>query len=112
VTDPPDGLPIRSSDLLLAAFSVQQFEEERDLMRRPAANTGATPRYEWDAMYAWLTWFVFEKGVPETQTALVSLVQDPPVSGKLSAALLFLYLSGGRDRTMTWDIHQNENRLC
>jgi hypothetical protein len=36
----------------------------------------------------------------------------PPVSGKLSAALLFLYLSGGRDRTMTWDIHQNENRLC
>jgi len=76
VTDPPEGLPIRSSDLLLAAFSVQQFEEERDLLRRPAANTGATPRYEWDAMYAWLTWFVFEKGVPETQTALVSLVQD------------------------------------
>ena len=36
----------------------------------------------------------------------------PPVSGKLSAALLFLYFSGGRDRTMTWDIHQNENRLC
>jgi hypothetical protein len=76
VTDPPDGLPIRSSDLLLAAFSVQQFEEEGDLLRRPASNTGATPRYERDAMYAWLTWFVFEKGVPETQTALVALVQD------------------------------------
>jgi len=24
----------------------------------------------------------------------------------------FLYFSGGRDRTMTWDIHQNENWLC
>jgi len=23
----------------------------------------------------------------------------------------FLYFSGGRDRTMTWDTHQNENRL-
>jgi hypothetical protein len=76
VTDPADGLSIRSSDLLLAAGSVQQFEEERDLLRRPAANTGVTPRYEWDAMYAWLTWFIFEKGVSETQTALVGLVQD------------------------------------
>jgi len=37
---------------------------------------------------------------------------EPPVSGKLSAALLFLYFSGGRVRTMTWDIHRNENRLC
>ena len=34
VTDPPDGLPIRSSDLLLAAGPLQQFEEERDLLRR------------------------------------------------------------------------------
>src|SRR5690554_3330195 len=31
----------------------------------------------------------------------------PPVSGKLSAALLFLYFTGGRDRMMTWDIHRN-----
>ena len=36
----------------------------------------------------------------------------PPVSGMLSAALLFLYFSGGRDRMMIWDIHRNENRLC
>jgi hypothetical protein len=76
VTDPPDGLPIRSSDLLLAAGPLQQFEEERDLLRRPASNTGASPRYDWDAMYAWLFWFTFEKGLPETQSALVALVQD------------------------------------
>ena len=25
---------------------------------------------------------------------------------------IFLYFSGGRDRTMTWDIHRNENQLC
>jgi hypothetical protein len=36
----------------------------------------------------------------------------PPVSGKLSAAPFFLYFSGGRDRTMTWDIHRNARRLC
>ena len=76
VTDPADGLPIRSSDLLLASGPLQQFEEERDLLRRPATNIGANPRYDWDAMYAWLTSSLFEKGVPETQTALVAQVQD------------------------------------
>ncbi|MCO6361599.1 hypothetical protein [Paracoccus sp. 08] len=76
VTDPPDGVPIRSSDLLLSAGSLQQFEEERDLLRRPASTIGASPRYDWDSMYAWLTVLLFEKGVPDTQTALVSLVQD------------------------------------
>lgn len=76
VTEPSDGLPIRSSDLLVASGSLLQFEEERDLLRRPASTVGASPRHDWDSMYAWLTWYIFEKGVPETQTALVALVQD------------------------------------
>jgi hypothetical protein len=38
--------------------------------------------------------------------------EPPPMSGKLSAALLFLYFIGGRDRMMIWDIHRNEKRLC
>ena len=38
--------------------------------------------------------------------------QPPPVSGKLSAALLFLYFSGGRDRKMIWDIHRIARRQC
>jgi hypothetical protein len=42
---------------------------------------------------------------------LMPVVPPPPVSGMLSAALLFLYFSGGRDRTMTWDIHRNEKPL-
>ena len=67
---------VRSSDLLPDSGTLQAFEEERDLLRRPASTIGASPRYDWDAMYAWLTWFLFEKGVPDTQTALVSLVKD------------------------------------
>lgn len=76
VTSPTEGVLIRSTDLLLAAASIQRWEEERDLLRRPASNVGSTPRYDWDAMYAWLTWFIYEKGVPDTQTELVTLVQD------------------------------------
>ena len=75
-TDPPEGLPIRSSDLLLAAGPLQQFEEERDLLRRPASNAGANPRYVWDAMYAWLTKYIFDKGVPDSQTAMIALVLE------------------------------------
>jgi hypothetical protein len=36
----------------------------------------------------------------------------PPVPGKLSAALFLLYFSGGRDRTMIWDIHRNVRLRC
>ena len=76
VTDPAEGVLVRSSDLLIDAVTLQQFEEDRDLLRRPASSIGSGPRYDWDAMYAWLTWSLFEKGVPETQTALVTLVQE------------------------------------
>lgn len=76
ITDPAEGLLVRSSDLLLDSGTLQTFEEERDLLRRPASTIGASPRYDWDAMYAWLFWFTYEKGLPETQTALVTLVQD------------------------------------
>jgi hypothetical protein len=76
ITDPAEGVLIRSSDLLLDAGTVHAFEEERDLLRRPASSIGASPGYDWDAMYAWLTWTLFEKGIPESKTALVALVQE------------------------------------
>ena len=49
---------------------------------------------------------------PEAEFCIEAVEEVPPVSGKLSAALLFLYFSGGRDRTITWDIHRNANLLC
>jgi len=36
ITDPTEGLLVRSSDLLLDSGTLQAFEEERDLLRRPA----------------------------------------------------------------------------
>ena len=57
---------------------------------------------------------IWKKGGIAIKRSVLRMVfaRSPPVSGKLSAALFFLYFSGGRDRTMTWDIHQNEKRLC
>ncbi len=42
----------------------------------------------------------------------LAMLGRPPVPGKLSAALLLLYFSGGRDRTMTWDIHRTVRLRC
>jgi hypothetical protein len=76
VTEPPDGVPIHAADLMLAASSVQVFEEDRELMRRPASKVGSSARYEWDQMYAWLFWHAIQFGLPETQAGFVGLVQD------------------------------------
>ena len=46
-------------------------------------------------------------GRKETRTGMVASAKGPPVSGKLSAALVLLYFSAGRDRTMIWDTHRN-----
>ncbi len=76
ITDPADGIVIRSTDLLVPGQDVQRYEDERELLRRSAHSSGATPRYDWDAMYAWLFKRINDKGLPESQAALVGEVQD------------------------------------
>ncbi len=76
ITDPADGLPIRSTDLLVPGQDVQRYEDERDLLRRSASTTGVAPRYDWDAMYAWLFKRINDEGLPESQAALVGEAQE------------------------------------
>ena len=76
ITDPVEGIQIRSSDLLVPGQDVQRYEDERGLLRRSAHSAGATPRYDWDAMYAWLFKRINDYGIPESQAALVGEVQD------------------------------------
>jgi hypothetical protein len=76
ITDPAEGIVIRSADLLVPGQDVQRYEDEHDILRRSAHSAGATPRYDWDAMYAWLFKRINDEGVPETQAALVGDVQD------------------------------------
>jgi hypothetical protein len=71
ITDPAEGLPIRSTDLLVPGQDVQRYEDERDLLRRSASTAGAAPRYDWDAMYAWLFKRINDDGLPESQATLV-----------------------------------------
>ena len=76
ITDPAEGVPIRGTDLLVPGQDVQRYEDERDLLRRSASTAGAAPRYDWDAMYAWLFKRINDEGLPESQATLVGEAQE------------------------------------
>lgn len=76
ITEPAAGIVIHSTDLLVPGQDVQRYEDERDLLRRSAHSAGSTPRYDWDAMYAWLFKRINDYGLPESQAKLVADVQD------------------------------------
>ena len=72
----PSGFAVTLDDLLIMADEVQRFEEDCDLLRRPASHIGSTARYDWDGMYISLIRRVHEDGVPETQAEWVGEVQE------------------------------------
>jgi hypothetical protein len=76
ITDPPEGVLIKLSDLMLKADEVQKFEDERDLLRHPVASPGSAPRYDWEAVYIMLFCRFNDRGMPATQAELITEVQD------------------------------------
>lgn len=76
VTKPAKGIPVTLGDLMVLVEEVRHFEEEFDLLRRPAAHIGSTTRYDWDGMYIALILRVHGQGVPPTQAEWVGEVQD------------------------------------
>jgi hypothetical protein len=76
VTKPAKGIPVALADLVIMAGDAHRFEEECDLLRRPAAHIGSTTNYDWDGMYIALIRRVHEHGVPPTQAEWVGEVQE------------------------------------
>jgi len=76
ITDPADGVLIKRTDLMLMADEAQRFEEDRDLLRRPAQSPGAMPRYDWEGVNIMLIQRINDHGLPATQGELVTEVQE------------------------------------
>ena len=76
ITKPVKGIFVTLADLTITAEDVRQFEEECDLLRRPAAHIGSTSNYNWDGMYIFLILRVHDQGVPPTQAEWVGEVQE------------------------------------
>ena len=76
VTKPAKGISVSLGDLMILAEEARRFEEECDLLRRPAEHIGSTTNYDWDGMYIFLIRRVHEQGVPPTQAEWIGEVQE------------------------------------
>ena len=76
ITDPAGGIPVGLADMMIPVEEVHAFEEENDMLRRVAAGPGATSPYNWDGMMVALIQRIHDRGVPETQSELVTDMQD------------------------------------
>ena len=76
ITDPAGGIPVGLADMMIPAEEVHAFEEDNDMVRRVAAGPGATSPYNWDGMMVALIQRIHDRGVPETQSELVTDMQD------------------------------------
>ncbi len=75
VTEPANGITTTLEDLVIMADQVRRFEEECNLLQRPAAHIGSSAKYDWDGMYLALIQRVHDQGVPSTQAAWVGEMQ-------------------------------------
>jgi hypothetical protein len=73
ITDPAGGVAVAVADMLILAEDVFGFEEDHDMVRRPA--TGGTP-YDWEGMIVFLIKRIHECGLPATQAELIAEMQD------------------------------------
>ena len=76
MTEPAKGIKITLADLVIMADEARRFEEECNLLRRPAAHIRSTTKYDWDGMYLALILRVHDQGVPLTQAEWVGEVQE------------------------------------
>ena len=76
ITDPVGGIPVALADMMIPAEEVHAFEEDNDMVRRVAPGPGATSPYNWDGMMVALIQRIHDRGVPETQSELVTDMQD------------------------------------
>lgn len=76
ITDPVGGIPVGLADMMIPVEDVHAFEEDNDMVRRVAAGPGAASPYNWDGMMVALIQRIHDRGVPETQSELVTDMQD------------------------------------
>ena len=76
ITDPEQGVDVSVADMVILGEEVQKFEDDHDLLRRVVGGTGTSSPYDWIGMMIAVILRIHERGIPETQAALVGEMQD------------------------------------
>ena len=76
ITDPPQGVAIAAADIVIAHAELERFEDEHSILRpQRMGGPGANPKWDWEAFYAALIRRIHERGLPETQSELITDMQ-------------------------------------
>lgn len=75
VTEPTSGVVVAVADMLILAEDVFTFEEDHDMVRRPATGANGGTSYDWEGMNVALIQRIHERGLPATQAELIAEMQ-------------------------------------
>lgn len=76
ITAPAGGVAVAVADMVIMADEVHAFEEDNDMVRRVAGGPGASTPYDWEGMNIALIVRIHDRGLPATQSDLVSEMQE------------------------------------
>ncbi|MCW1932312.1 hypothetical protein [Pararhodobacter zhoushanensis] len=76
ITDPAEGIPVATVDMLIPAEEVHAFEDEHEMVRRVAGGQVSASPYDWDGMTIARIQRIHDHGLPVTQSELVAEMQD------------------------------------
>lgn len=76
ITDPAGGVAVTVADMMIMADEVHAFEEDNDMVRRATGGPGASTPYDWEGMNIALIVRIHDRGLPATQSDLVSEMQE------------------------------------
>lgn len=76
ITDPAGGVAVTVADMVIMADEVHAFEEDNDMVRRVSGGPGASTPYDWEGMNIALIVRIHDRGLPATQSDLVSEMQE------------------------------------
>ncbi|NEY91849.1 hypothetical protein G4Z14_16280 [Rhodobacteraceae bacterium KMS-5] len=75
ITEPPTGVIVAVADMLILAEDVFAFEEDHDMVRRPATGANGGTSYAWEGMNVALIQRIHDRGLPATQAELIAEMQ-------------------------------------
>jgi hypothetical protein len=76
ITEPPHGVRVMASDIVISADEIERFEATHEISRKLHSGPGTPSKYDWDGFYVELIRRVHLDGIPERQKDLIAEMQD------------------------------------
>jgi hypothetical protein len=76
ITEPPHGVRVTASDIVISADEIARFEATHEITRKFHSGPGTTSKYDWVGFYVALIKRLHMDGLPERQKDLIAEMQE------------------------------------